>query len=503
MSLRVIRSQPKQVSKTRAAWLIGELGYRYRQGQKVARQSWISASKKSIKFYIECNRRYGKSTFGLLWLAEDAIKFPGGSSAFFAPVKEGLKDYIVPIIEQTFGDCPRDLAPELDSTLTLNFPNGSKIVFRGSNMQQHRHRRGNAFRRVYIDEARDVDELNNLLESVVIPSLFSTEGRVIIGSTPADTEDHDLRQIREVAERDGWFFHSDIYDAMRYDPKDFPSERVEQWKRETLDSVAWEREYLAKWVKDPTKIIVPEWDDKYVLTEPIRDQFFPHYQKYVAMDLGVRDKTAAIFGYYDFKRAKLVIESEFCLQDSAVRTDTIAAMIKSVEESLDYQRVHERGVRLEQKDRVHLRVADNNNPLLINDLNSLHGLDFFPTRKDELPAMINLTREMVKDGRILIDKTCHELLGCLRNAIWDKNKRELARSKVYGHFDALMALVYLVRNLDTTSNPIPQHFGKSPYSHAIQMKSFEPSTGAYQLARIFNVQTDAEKSRENFIGGKI
>ena len=146
-----------------------------------------------------------------MWLTEDCIQHPGSVSAFFAPVKEGLRDYILPIIAQTFSDCPPKFLPLLDANLTLDFPNGSKIIFRGSNNQQHRVRRGNSFRRVYIDEARDVDDLDTLLESVVIPSLFSVEGKVIIGSTPADIEDHPLHQIKVAAERDGWFYHCDIY----------------------------------------------------------------------------------------------------------------------------------------------------------------------------------------------------------------------------------------------------------------------------------------------------
>ena len=486
------------------AWGTGQLDYRLRETQRRIKSRWLSCAEKWLKFYIECTRRLGKSTFGLIWLCEDCIQHPGSVSAFFAPVKEGLRDYIGPIIRDTLADCPEDLRPILDASLTLNFPNGSKIIFRGSNNQSHRTKRGNAFRRVFIDEGRDVDDLDNLLESVVMPSLFSTDGRVMISSTPADTEDHPLHDIKQAAEREGWYFHADIYDANRHDPADFPPERIEQWKRETLDPVAWDREYMALWVKDPTKIIIPEWDESYE-QDIERTEFFQFYTKYAAMDLGVRDKTAAIFGYYDFKRAHLIVEDEFALQDSEVRTDKIAERIKAKERELVYQLYHDRNAdgykRMQQHERTFRRVADNNNPLLIQDLNQLHGLDFFATRKDEMPAMINLVREWVKDGRIYVSPKCKELIGCLRNAVWDKDKRELARSKIYGHFDALMALVYLVRNLDTYTNPIPQYYGKTWATHpGVPIDATSPRNGKDAIVRVLRAtaSADRDKARSDF-----
>jgi hypothetical protein len=498
---------------TRFAWQLGELGYRLRNIQKKARQAWLKASVSFLKFYLECTRRLGKSTYGLIWLTEDCIKNPGGVSAFFAPVKEGIRDYIGDFdkpdtpLGEAFKDCPLDLRPTLDASLSLNFPNGSKIIFRGSNNQQHRTKRGNAFRRVYVDEARDVDDLDNLVDSVIIPSLFSTVGRLMIGSTPADTEDHPLYAIKQAAEREGWYFHCSIYDAGRYDPGAFPPERIALWKKETRDPVAWAREYEARWVKDPNKNVIPEWDDSFAIHAAPRDEFFAFYQKYGGLDSGVTDKTAGILAYYDFKAAKLYVEDEFTLQDSEVRTDRIAELFKAKEKALGYQVLHDRKDpryrALPPNEKVYRRVADNNNLILVNDLNALHDLDFFPTRKDELAAMINLVREWIKDGRIKVSQNCQELLGCLRNAIWDKKREKLAKSKVYGHFDALMALVYLVRNVDTQTNPIPAHFGKSWATHGgVPMNANVPQTAGDKLAAVFNIKTDREVARADFARGR-
>src|SRR5262249_11416497 len=151
------------------------------------------------------------------------------------------------IINEVFIDCPEELKPILDAHMTLAFPNGSSIIFRGSNNQQHRVRRGNAFRRVYIDEGRDVDDLKTLVDSVVVPSLFSVNGRLCIGSTPADTDDHDLHEIKIQAEAEGWYHHEDIYGCHKYDQEDFPMDRIKKWEEETNDPVVWQREYMALW----------------------------------------------------------------------------------------------------------------------------------------------------------------------------------------------------------------------------------------------------------------
>ncbi len=347
--------------------------------------------------------------------------------------------------------------------------------------------------------------MDNLVDSVVIPSLFTTLGRLLISSTPADTEDHPLFAIKQAAEREGWYFKATIHDAARYDPDDFPPSRIALFKSETKDPVAWEREYEAKWVKDPTKTVIPEWSHAHE-RDVERDEFFQFYHKYAALDSGVTDKTAGILGYYDFKRAALIIEDEMVLQGEEVRTDRIAEGIKAREVALGYQSLHDRKSdeykRLMPNEKVYRRVADNDNLILVQDLGALYDLDFFPTRKDDLDAQVNAVREWAKNGRILVAPKCKELVGCLRNGIWDKKREKLAKSKIYGHFDALMALVYLVRNVDTMTNPIPQYYGRNWATHpGVPVDAHRPQSQAEKMARLFNVKTDRDQARQDFVRG--
>src|ERR1700686_4183811 len=179
-------SGPEYKDMHRLAWTIGRLDYRLRTSQKAIKQAWLASKETSRKFYINSTRRLGKSSFLLHLMIEDCIKRPKIRWCFFAPVKDGLLDYIEPLIAQTLEYCPDDLRPRFDKQrFMFVFPNGSSILFRGSNNQQHRVRRGLDLDGAGVDEGRDVDDLKDLIDSVIFPALFSSNGYFFISSTPA------------------------------------------------------------------------------------------------------------------------------------------------------------------------------------------------------------------------------------------------------------------------------------------------------------------------------
>jgi len=114
---------------------------------------------------------------------------------------------------------------------------------------------------------------------------------------------------------------------------------------------------------------------------------------------------------------------------------------------------------------VYRRVADNNNLLLLQDLGSLHGLHFNATDKSSLDAMVNEMRMFVGAGRLIVSPKCTMLLGCLKYGIFDDKRRAFARSTLYKHFDHLAALMYMIRNLDQATNPVPNTYGMALGTH--------------------------------------
>jgi hypothetical protein len=100
--------------------------------------------------------------------------------------------------------------------------------------------------------------------------------------------------------------------------------------------------------------------------------------------------------------------------------------------------------------------------------------------------MINTLRLMVARGQIIVDPRCKHLKGCLKYGVWNAKRTEFSRSKVYGHFDGLAALVYLVRNLNKNSNPIPSDFQLDRDNQVLFAKKHE-SNAVKDLRKAFKL----------------
>jgi phage terminase large subunit len=219
-----------------------------------------------------------------------------------------------------------------------------------------------------------------------------------------------------------------------------------------VNSVDFRREYLVELITSEEDAIIPEFNPK-TKAELVRNFDHPHfYDAYVSMDLGVRDLTVVLFGFYDFKTATVFIEDEIVMSGKELITDVLASRIATKESSLWTN---------PQTGEPHppmLRVSDNNNLMLLNELQIKHNLLFLPSRKDGLDAAINNVRMLVKQKRLIINPRCTTLINHLETGIWNKSKTSFARSSDKGHFDAIHSLIYLVRNIDFSRNPYPADY---------------------------------------------
>lgn len=458
------------------SWRIGRLNYRRRNTQLYLKNRTELAKRVSRKIYWETTRRLGKSSELLATFTEHCLERPGWRAGFFAPVKDGLKDYIDPIINKTYADCPPDIFPTYhQSRFMLEFPNKSSITFRASNNQQHRARRGTEWHEVGVDEGRDVDNLGELIESVLMPALFdSAEAYCYISSTPADTRNHPLYFYRQLAEKEGWLIQIPIWDAHRMDPEVYTLQRIQEWKNETLKAPdgadKWAREYECKWVVDKNRLIVPEWSDSFIKETP-RTALFQFFDKYFCLDIGSVDKTTGHLFYYDFPRAKFVFEDEIVFEGRQWTTEDLAKSIREKEET-----------QWGKDAKVYRRVADSNNLILLSDLTTLHRLPILPTTKNSLNAMVNQARMVVKNDRVEVNPRCKLLIQTLRDGIWNQSKDEFDKSPVLGHMDAVADFIYGIRNVDESHNPIPVDYNFNPATQLYPTLPVSKSTQAMEHA---------------------
>lgn len=441
-----LRSKATRSDVIRERYLRGHLKYKLHSGQLVIREKFKSMHDQL--FVAECARQFGKSYYFVLECIELAFKMPKARVKYATAYHTDLVEFIMPNFVEILKDCPEDIKPKFKvQGSKWVFRNGSEIKLVGLDLSPD-GLRGNAIDLVVLDEAGFISGLDYIYKSVLIPATtHRPHCKIVMISTPASTPAHDFTDFCEKAELEGNLVTLTIHDNPRVDE----TNKLRLMKESGgEDSTTWKREYLCLRIIDADLAIIPEFKPEHIY-EVTPDHFTPFYHRYVAMDMGVSDLTALLFGYYDFMKAKLVILDEFVINGPKLTTKVLEGLIREKEYSLW------------KKSSPYKRISDNNNPLLLQDLaaertDGTTPIYFQATNKAELKQMVNAVRIMCATDSIVIHPRCKYTWGSLKSGVWNKTKTQFARSKVYGHFDALAALVYLVRNLNTTTNPIPPTF---------------------------------------------
>lgn len=439
-------------------WRRGDIEFVLHPGQAKLQQAYLHS--KGKLFVADCARQTGKSTWAAMVGIQKAIKKPGARIRSGTAFLSDLEQFIIPAFELVLKDCPKAMLPKLnENKLEFRFPNKSKIKLVGLDRKPN-GLRGNKIDMFLLHEAGYISQLRKLYRSVLIPcTTHVPDAKIIMESTQPESPDHDFIPFCDMAEVRNSYSLLTIDEnpllsieqvediALEYAPNDpnmTRAERVALGRKST----AFRREYLCERVVEESRAIVPEFDfRRHVAISPISIAH-RYWHRVEALDSGVRDMTGCLFAYYDFARAKLCIEDEFAITGSEVTTRRINDLVRQKEKEREYSFVYR-------------RVADNDNLILLQDLGTEFGLHFMPTSKDELIAMVNKVRMWFQGERIEIHPRCERLISALKAGIWDPQRKSFARSEAHGHFDLLAALVYLVRNVPESDNPVPPYFGQN------------------------------------------
>lgn len=483
-----IKRQATKAQIIREKWFRGDLRHLLHSGQKLINKSFSEVT--GQLFVGNCSRQWGKSYWAVSKAISLAIRVPKAQIRYGAAFHSDLVEFIIPAFDKILEDCPESIKGKFKKSGTVYiFPNGSRIKLVGVDRNPN-GLRGNTLDLIILDEVGFISNLDYIYKSVIIPAtMHRPKAKVIMISTPPATPAHTFCDFVQKAQLEGGYAEFDIYKNPL-----ITVDTIQRLMAESggEDSTTWKREYLCQFVTDNDLKIVREWDDKYI-QEIERDEFFQYYHKYVGIDLGVKDLTAGIFGYYDFKRASLIIEDEFDTNGPSLNTEILVTTIREMELKLWGEGPEDEYGKRKPFEPFR-RVSDNNWPLLINDFSYLHGLTFIATNKDLLEAMINELRILVQSGRIIIHPRCKKLIGCLKYGVWDNKKKGFARSTLYGHFDHLSALIYLVRNLAQNTNPIPPGHGFQ--NHTAWLGNIN-KTNKSQNAKTFEKLLTVKKKKTN------
>ena len=449
----------------RELWNRGVLRWKLHPGQQKMYDSVVEYDKEIT--VISCARRFGKSYLLCLLAIELCLKKKDAIVKYACPKQDMVKKIIKPIIQTILKDCPPELRPEFKTNDKMYiFPNGSQIQIAGTDGGHYNSLRGGKSDLWIVDEAGFCDDLSDVVYSVLAPTTDTTDGKGILASTPSAQPDHEfITKFVEPNELTGELIKYTIYDNPMMTP-DKIRKIVNRYPLKEKDD-KFRREYLCEVIIDQEKAVVPEFTPQ-VQEECIKEwKKPPFFDAYVSMDIGFNDLTVVLFGYYDFRSAVIVIDDEYYINGPQLRTDTLAEAIKNKEKE-----VYTNEVSGEFKP-PYMRVADNNNLILLNDLQLKHNILFMPTAKDNKEAALNNLRLKIAEKRIIINPKCKVLIHHLKNATWDNQRKKYEKSPsvtlkgdngeaVYipeGHYDACDSLIYFVRNVQEYKNPYPENYG--------------------------------------------
>ena len=438
-------------------WRRGVLSWKLDQNQKDL-YSLFHDSSHNIQTWLLA-RRSGK-TYTLLVLAlEVCLKNPRTIVKFVAPTRLQVTTIIRPIIQQITEDCPKDLNPEFKThDFIYYFPNGSELQLAGSESGNAEKLRGGSAHLAIIDETQDVSNLDNVVYSILLPTTLTTNGKILMAGTPPNETDHKFVEYIEKAETRGSLIKRTIYDNPRL-TKEGIDRLIAEYPLGEQDE-RFRRECLCEIIKDQTIAVIPEFNvelEKEIVREWPKP---PYFDSYVSMDLGAVDLTAVLFGYYDFRGAKLVIEDELVVDFSKkdMSIGKLTDLIRQKEEALWTNPI------TNELKKPYLRVSDINHivtqEIAVKSNNQIH---FIPTKKDDKDAAINNMRALLGGRKIIIHPRCTNLIRHLNNVKWasSKNRNLFGRSPDNGHYDLVDALIYMCRSIVFSKNPYPAGYDLS------------------------------------------
>jgi hypothetical protein len=399
---------------------------------------------------LACSRQMGKSWLLCTLAIEQCLKTPNSIVALIAPEVKVIKRILRAKMREILIDCPKELAPEYKTVDHIyKFPNGSEIQIAGTDNGHAESLRGIKANLCIVDEAGFCSDLDYIVKNILIPTTTNTDGKIILSSTPPKTNDHDFVKFWQRAELVGSLIIRTIYNNPRLNKK-----QIEDLAEAIggIESVSFRREYLCELITSEEDAVVPEFNEALrskIVKEWIRP---PYYDAYASMDIGFRDLTVVLLAYYDFRKGKLIIEDELVIKGDKFLTHIFAKDLRDKEQKLWINS------RTGEAKEPYLRVADNNNLILLNDLQVQHRLTFMAIAKDNSDAALNNMRMMLKQERIIINPRCITLINHLKHAIWNKARNNYVRSADNGHADAVDSLKYLCRGIQMNKNPYPDNY---------------------------------------------
>lgn len=266
-----------------------------------------------------CTRRAGKTQMWPRAICITALEKPGSLIRVWGPTRQRAKELVWGPLKKFVLDMEIPVEIPEESTLTLKFTNGSEVRMVGADKEKELHkRRGDKTDLEIILEAQNHDHtLKILVEDVIRPSLFDTDGSLCMEGTPGivcagyfydvsgdNSEDRQWKSVKIP----GWSCHHwSMIDNPKIDKwngkKNWREIAISEHEYErirrgwTVDHPTWIREWMGQWVNDHSALFYRVSNNNLFNDSVL--PWGPGWTHSLGWDLGARDDMAlVVWGFH-------------------------------------------------------------------------------------------------------------------------------------------------------------------------------------------------------------
>ena len=378
-------------------------------------QKIVATSKNRFRV-VNCGRRWGKTTLAILEMVAKAVFKDGSRVVYIAPTYQQARD--IAWLELKKICLPVTITvneARLEITIKTKGGGSSIIWLRG--WESVETLRGQAFDFIVIDEIAMMRNFWINWEEVLRPTLTDKRGEVLFVSTPKGFNHfYDLCN-KELTDNDFKTFHFSSYDNPF-----LPVDELDKAKA-TMPPDRFAQEYEASFQKTQG-LVYKEFDRaKHLYDEELSPN---KYQKLGAVDFGYRNPAAVLSALWTGERL-LITDEWYKRERTDIQIVEYVALCKFKEVYPD----PENASAIEELRRQRINVKE------------------VAKGAGSIKAGIQMVREMLIRGDLLINKRCINLIAEFEMYSYDddKNERNEQENPVKANDHALDALRYLVSSL--------------------------------------------------------
>ena len=446
-------------------------------------------------------RQRGKSFAAKVWTFQD-MALETFSGVYLAQTQSNALSIVAGFLQKVTDSLP----PEWDVRIVdgiVRFSSGSELGVFGTDNDQFRRRRGNAVKRVLLDECAFYADLP-AVEQVYVPQLQTTGGVGLYLSSPPLSPAHPFNDRCRSARAVGRYVHDTFWNNPRIDHEAVIRGEMERrglTREQLLASTEFRREYLAEDVTEEERAVIPAWTQE-AADALVGDWPMPEYfDAYEGHDGGITgDPHASLFAVYEASSGILTVIDELELRSATTTfrawsdevkakeqlhfgTDSWSGTLLGAQEFLDklgdVPEFLRGNLTANAPRQPYLRIGDPSQNIC-RDMTVDYGLVVLPTPKHEKAMVMDLVGQLVRDRRLRVHSRCVRLREQLVTTLWDTHRRRFERT-AKDHGDLLDDLGYIVRNVSWNRQQRPKHLDSA--TRLVLAKQEQASGGWRQFKR--------------------